>query len=144
MTFTRALCATILIAFIAACASEARIPVTGKIGGQTAFGYAIVRFHGDSEFTVDTAEGVRCGGTYDAHDQSQVIRVNASCADGRTGELLIQRKPGLIGGTATGTLIDGTRGQFVFGKDVRYEEEFPGPDLTAPPSPLAKGKQKVK
>lgn len=120
---------------LSACATEFRSPVTGKIGGETAFGYSTARFQGDSDFVVDTTKGLRCEGKYDALTQAKTITATATCNDGRTGELTIQRKEATLGGTAVGTLSDGTRGQFVFGKDIRYEDEFPGPDATAPAKP---------
>lgn len=130
----------LLALLLGGCATEFRSPITGRIGGETAFGYATARLYGESDFTVDTTKGLRCEGKYDAITQAKVITATAACNDGRTGEVMIQRKPTGLGGTATGTFADGTKAQFVFGKDVRYEDEFPGPDATAPvkPAPVQK------
>jgi len=117
---------------ISACATEFRSPVTGRIGGATAFGYTTARLAGESTFTVDTTAGLRCEGVYDALSHAEEIVAKATCNDGRSGEVFIKRKSAGLAGTAIGVLSDGTKAQFVFGKDARYEDEFPGPDATAP------------
>lgn len=134
----RAVLAASFAVLLASCAMEMRSPVTGKIGGDVAFGYSTARLQGESTFTVDTKSGLRCDGVYDASSGNRVIQAETKCNDGRTGIITIVRKEAGFGGTATGALSDGTKGQFVFGKDVRYEDEFPGPDQTAnrPPKPL--------
>lgn len=125
----------IAVAILAGCATEFRVPVTGRIGGETAFGYSMARLQGKSDFTADTTKGLRCEGTYDAFDTAEQITVAATCNDGRTGTLHVTRKPN-GGGVAVGTLSDGTRAQFVFGLKLRYEDEFPGADATAPVKPI--------
>lgn len=124
------------------CASEFRVPVTGRIGGQPAFGHSTARLQGESTFTVDTASGLRCEGVYDAMTSAPELAAEGSCNDGRTAKLSIVRNTGRLGGVARGTLSDGTKGQFVFGRDMRYEDAFPGPDETAPPIPQVKPRRR--
>jgi hypothetical protein len=109
---------------LAGCAAEIRVPVTGKVGSDTAFGYAIGRLQGDSTFTIDTTKGLRCGGVYNALDQGRSISAPFTCNDGRSGQITITRDRGLTTGTAVAVMPDGTKAQFAFGKDVRYEDRF--------------------
>ena len=129
-----AIAAGLCASFLAGCAAiELSVPVNGKVAGEFASGIATARGDGNGTFWVQTKPGgPRCEGKYDSLDTSRELTVSLVCNDGRTGTVLIRRRESLVGGTALATLSDGSKGQFVYGKDVRYEEEFPGPDATAP------------
>jgi hypothetical protein len=110
--------------FLSACAAEIRVPVTGRVGSDLAYGYAISRLQGESIFTVDTTKGLRCSGTYNAFDRAPTINAHFTCNDSRAGTIQISRDPGLLTGTAVAALPDGTAAHFVFGKGIRYEDRF--------------------
>jgi hypothetical protein len=133
-----------LCAVIAGCAAiEVTVPVHGKMAGAPVSGQATGRGDGKGVFWVDMPGGGRCHGEYDSLSKEHTFVVPAKCDDGRTGTITIIRNANLVGGKATAEISDGTRGQFVFGKDAKYEDEFPGPDATlpkAPPSRRAKSK----
>lgn len=136
---------TVAAVLLTGCASiEITIPVNGRIGGTFASGHATARGDGNGTFWVQQVNGgPRCEGKYDAFDKSPELVIPVTCSDGRAGDVHIKRRPSLLGGTATGALGDGTKAQFVFGKDIDYEEEFPGPDATAPaPKPAPPASQR--
>jgi hypothetical protein len=122
-----------LVIVLSACASlEFRFPVEGRMGGVGTKGLATASGGGNGMFYIDVPGGGRCSGAYDSLNRDPVLTLRIECDDGRTGQITVTRKPDLINGVAVGTLSDGTRGQFVFGRNISYDAEFPGPDHTAP------------
>lgn len=108
---------------LAGCATSFAVPVTGMIGGEAAQGEAVARTDGNGTFWIETVDGLRCDGTYDALITAPTIRVPVKCSDGRTGSLLATRQGG--SGTVIGKLNDGTEGRFVFG-NLSFSQAFPG------------------
>lgn len=119
-----ALIASVLM--LPACAAiEISKPLTGKFRGRFMSGFATARGDGNGSFWVQTRPGgLRCEGKYNSLNTARELTAEVTCNDGRTGTVEVERKPNLLGGIALMTLNDGSKGQFVFGDDVRYEEEF--------------------
>ncbi|PZQ49367.1 MAG: hypothetical protein DI556_10860 [Rhodovulum sulfidophilum] len=113
---------------LAACATEFRWDVEGRIGEDPARGYATARLGGQGKFSVTTDTGLTCSGTYDSATGRRAVIVPAICADGRSGQLFITRAGDLKSGTATGRLNDGTLAEFTFGDTQVYRVE-PGSEF---------------
>jgi hypothetical protein len=120
---------------LSAC-GKIEVPVTGQLAdGTPAAGQATADFSGHGSFWVQVPGGVRCSGSYDANNTNPSIVAPVLCNDGRRGEAVITRQLNGLSGTAIVKLVDGTRGQFVFG-DLRFDQAFGtgGIATTASPS----------
>lgn len=100
------------------------VPITGQLSnGAAAAGQATAYNNGRGEFWVHFPGGARCSGEYAVNDPNPTLVVPVSCSDGRRGELVATRQPGLMSGTAIVRLNNGMRGQFVFG-NLTFEQAF--------------------
>lgn len=126
--------AIVLAGTLAGCGSiSLDLPVNGKMRGEFTSGFVTARGDGTGTLWVQNRPGgLRCEGDYSIPNGQRQFDLPIACNDGRTGTASVNLKPGGISGVALARLNDGTRGQFVFGRDVHYEEEFPGPDATIP------------
>jgi hypothetical protein len=66
-------------------------------------------------FITLSANGVTCGGNYDAADPVPATSTAFSCVDGRKGTALISRQANSLDGTGRLRLDDGTEVDFLFG-----------------------------
>jgi hypothetical protein len=123
----RSICLGLL--FLAGCSYS--VPVTGTVGSEPAQGQATAAMSGGT-FSVSTARGLQCNGTYDALDTNPTITAPATCNDGRFGNLIITRSLDGLSGTVIGRLNDGTDARFVFGNLAFSQAAGGGTSQTIP------------
>ncbi len=116
--------AMLAAAMIALTGCDYSVPVTGRIGNDLAQGQSTASLSGGT-FSVTSIRGLQCQGTYDALSREPTIVAPVSCADGRSGNLIITRTMDGMSGTVIGRLNDGTEAQFVFG-DLTFQQAFDG------------------
>ncbi len=105
------------VALLTGCAES--FPVVGSTSKGVQFTGAAVAALSGGTFQITATNGVACNGTYDDLSLSRVITAPVTCSDGRYGDLTITRTPDLEAGTGSGTLNDGTRITFRFGRLAR-------------------------
>lgn len=69
---------------------------------------------GIGRFEVRTAKGFRCRGTYATSDTRLQLIVPVECSRNVRGTVYVNRNPGLMSGSATVQLSNGTSGTFNF------------------------------
>jgi len=111
------------VSLIAGCATT--YPVVGQLDDGTPM-------LGENDILAGTfwaasTSGLRCDGTYDNITTTSTIMVLLHCNDGRTGKAIATRSGVNASGgavTAIAELNDGTKGQFVIGPNVSYQQAF--------------------
>jgi len=74
----------------------------------------------DGSFMLTSESGIACHGTYDQFSREPNLKMYITCSDGRHGVMLANRDlpVGSGSGTGSGTLNDGTKITFAYGKRI--------------------------